>query len=218
MNPMSLERFGTQAQSMGVVLSPVQCQKFEQFASLLARWNTVYNLTHIEPGQDTLTAHMLDSLSANAYVVGPRVLDVGTGAGFPGIPLAIVRPESHFLLMDSNRKKTRFVLQVRIELNLANADVVSARIEQWPTPEPFDTIITRAFSQIGATIAQAQHALRSGGQFVFMKGHVPTDELQALPPGFQVTQMDAVSIPGLDAVRHVIVVRREESDMTGLPP
>lgn len=210
MNPEYLNHFCALAQSMGVSLTVSQSQQFGQFSALLQRWNTAYNLTRIEPGHDTVTAHLLDSLSANPYLFGTRMLDVGTGAGFPGIPLAIIRPDCQFTLMDSNRKKTRFVLQVQIELNLRNVDVVPARIEEWQPPVLVDTVITRAVSEIKTTLAHAQHVLQPAGRFVFMKGQLPATELQSLPPGYKVVQLDAITVPELDAARHIIVVGRDD--------
>ncbi len=210
MNPEYLDHFSALARKMGVTLTDFQLQRFGQFSTLLSRWNAAYNLTRIEPGHDTVTAHLLDSLSANPYLFGTRVLDVGTGAGFPGIPLAIIRPDCHFTLMDSNRKKTRFVLQAQIELNLRNVDVVSARIEAWQPPALYDTVITRAVSEMKTTLAHAQHVLQPAGRFVFMKGQRPAMELQSLPPGYNVVHLDAITVPDLDAARHIVVVCRDD--------
>ena len=166
---------------------------------LLAKWNAAYNLTAVRDPQEMVTRHLLDSLALLPYVQGPRVLDIGTGPGLPGIPLAVARPDCSFTLLDANAKKTRFVTQAVGELGLKNVDVVQARVENYRPVEKFDTLVARAFSSIADMLNNAQHLCAPGGRFLAMKGVYPEEELAAIPAAYAVSEVVALKVPGLDA-------------------
>lgn len=176
------------------------------FLRLLEKWNRAYNLTAVREPEAMVTHHVLDSLAVAPYLHGRRIADVGTGAGLPGIPLAIARPELGFVLLDSNSKKTRFVTQAINELQLANVVVERARAEDFRPSRPFDTIVSRAFTSLAEMLRMTQHLCAPDGVFLAMKGAYPADELRAMPGGFEVRRVERVTVPGLHAERHVIEV------------
>jgi 16S rRNA (guanine527-N7)-methyltransferase len=188
---------------LGVELSPAGAQKLFALAAELAEWNRKFNLTSI-PDEQTLTHHVLDSLSAGPYLKGRRVADIGTGAGFPGIPLAVAYPEREFLLIDSTRKKLGFVDHVIARLELGNAATLHTRAEQYRPPRKFDTVISRALSKLDRFIACAGHLCAPGGCLLAMKGRAPQEELRALPRGWRLVATHRIEVPGLDAERHIV--------------
>lgn len=177
-----------------------------KFVELLDKWNKTYNLTAVRKPAQMVTRHLLDSLSICPYLRGKRVLDVGTGAGLPGIPLAIVFPERQFTLLDSNNKKTRFVTQAVSELELSNVDVVQSRVENFQSTELFDTIITRAYSTIGDMVKQTSHLLANNGVFLAMKGANPVAEIDELTSNYIVKESHVINVPGLDEERHLLEI------------
>tara|TARA_R110002073_G_scaffold4917_21_gene31180 strand:+ start:9929 stop:10543 length:615 start_codon:yes stop_codon:yes gene_type:complete len=179
--------------------------QFSAFVDDLIKWNKVYNLTAIrEPGQ-ILTQHIFDSLSVHAHVKGSRVIDVGTGAGFPGIPLAMLMPHRSFTLLDSNGKKTRFLQQVLINHSLGNCEVVQSRAESY-APQ-FDVVICRAFAALPEIVSFAGHLVAEKGELLAMKGQLLEDS-GALPNNFRVKEVHPLFVPGLDAERHLVVLGR----------
>lgn len=194
--------------SAGLAALGLECpgerrQQLLDYVGLLAKWNRVYNLTAVRDPEEMVTRHLLDSLVVLPYLRGERVLDVGTGAGLPGIPLAIMSPEREFVLLDSNSKKTRFVQQVITELGLVNAQVVHARVEQYRPERPFDVVISRAFATVADMLAGAGRHCAAGGAILAMKGADPAAELQDVGPDFAVERVVALSVPGLDEARHL---------------
>jgi 16S rRNA (guanine527-N7)-methyltransferase len=173
---------------------------------LLEKWNRAYNLTAVRDPLEMVPRHLLDSLAVLPWLAGPNVLDIGSGAGLPGIPLAVARPDLAFTLLDSNAKKTRFMLQAAAELGLANVAVVNTRVEDFRPPQPFATLVTRAFASIPDMLAACGHLCAPGCRLLAMKGAVPQGELAALPAGFQVSAVHALEVPGLEARRHVIII------------
>jgi 16S rRNA (guanine527-N7)-methyltransferase len=187
--------------------------KLAAYVALLAKWNRTYNLTAIREPARMVTHHVLDSLAVLPQLpAGPalRLLDVGSGGGVPGIPLAIARPGWHVTTLDSSHKKCAFVRQAAIELALPNVEAVAARVEDYRPAAPFDVVISRAFSDL-ATFAQssARH-VAPGGVLVAMKGVYPDEELAQLPPGFRVVATPALDVPGLGAERHLIIIEPAE--------
>jgi len=180
--------------------------KFERYLDLLEKWNRVYNLTAIRDRERMVRHHLLDSLAILPHVKGPRVLDVGSGAGLPGIPLAIASAELQVTLLDSNHKKTAFLRQAVAELALANATVEVERVESWRTSARFETIVSRAFSELGEFVAAAGRLLAPGGIIAAMKGVYPGEEIERMPGGFQVVNVVKLAVPGLDAERHLVIV------------
>ncbi len=178
------------------------------FIALMDKWTRVYNLTAVRSRREMLSRHVFDSLAVVPHIQGPRVLDVGSGAGLPGIPLAIVLPDVHFTLLDSVAKKTRFMVQAVGELGLGNVAVEHSRVQSYEPGPVFDTVISRAFSDINQFISLAGQLCRPGGQLLAMKGRDPERELSALPAGFEVTAITAFSVPGLDEARCVVALRR----------
>ena len=178
------------------------------FLHLLEKWNAAYNLTAVREPEKMVTHHVLDSLAVMPYLRGPRVVDVGAGAGIPGIPLALAYPNFEFVLLDSNAKKTRFIMQAIHELGLTNVTVERARAENYRPARPFDTVITRAFASLAEMLQMTQHLGAPDGVFVAMKGNYPHDELLAVPQEFSVDRVEAVQVPGLDAQRHVVCLTK----------
>lgn len=193
---------GTQA--MNVSLTEQQQQLLVAYLGLLKKWNQTYNLTAITDDVPMVTHHLLDSLSVVDYIEGESVLDVGTGGGVPGIPLAIFYPEKSFCLMDSNGKKVRFLRHVVQQLGLAHVNVVQSRAEQFASSATFDTIVARAVGSLDALLRWTQPLMSLQGNWVLMKGHRPEEELQAVTLPWQVVKLD---VPGIGAKRHVVLIK-----------
>ncbi|MBI3775814.1 MAG: 16S rRNA (guanine(527)-N(7))-methyltransferase RsmG [Gammaproteobacteria bacterium] len=178
------------------------------FLHLLEKWNAAYNLTAVREPERMVTHHVLDSLAVIPYLRGPRIVDVGAGAGIPGIPLALACPEFKFVLLDSNAKKTRFITQAINELGLTNVSVERTRAEGFHPAQSFDTVISRAFASLAEMLDMTQHLGAPDGVFVAMKGNYPQNELDAMPPQFRVDRVELVQVPGLDAQRHVVCLTK----------
>ncbi len=183
-------------------------EKIAAYLDLLRQWNRIHNLTAIRKMEESVLLHIIDSLSIRQYLHGNHIIDVGTGAGLPGIPLALACPEKQIFLLDSNSKKTRFLSQVMYELNLPNVEVVHSRVEKFTPLQKFDSILSRAFSSIEVMLKSTEHLLAEQGQFLAMKGVYPQAELQAIQPPFSVAGVHKLLIKGLDAERHLVCVRR----------
>jgi 16S rRNA (guanine527-N7)-methyltransferase len=175
---------------------------------LLDKWNRVFNLTAIRDPEEMVTLHVLDSICVRPFLQGVSILDVGTGAGLPGLPLAMVDPQRQFTLLDSGGKKIRFVQHVIGELALKNAFAEQVRVENYQPADSFDTVLCRAFSTIGQFVRSCGRLVASGGRLVAMKGRSPDDEIKNLPSGWHVSGLTAVEVPGLDAQRHIVVLER----------
>ena len=177
------------------------------YVGLLVKWNRVYNLTSVRKPQDMLTRHILDSLVVLPHVKGPRILDVGTGAGLPGLVLAIARPEWTVILLDSSNKKLRFVRQAITDLDLDNCDVEHVRIEEYQPAELFNTLISRAFSSLDEMHKHCARLAAPDGRILAMKGIYPLAEIESLPDRDVVVAAHALTVPGLDAQRHLLELR-----------
>ena len=188
-------------------LDEKQQSKLIKYVELLAKWNKSYNLTAVRKPEQMVTRHILDSLSICPYLRGKSVLDVGTGAGLPGIPLAIVFPDRQFTLLDSNNKKTRFVVQAVSELELPNVDVVQSRVEEFETEVLFDTITTRAYASIEDMLGQTSHLLAADGVFLAMKGVNPVAEIEELSSNYSIKESHTVKVPGLEEERHLLEIK-----------
>jgi 16S rRNA (guanine527-N7)-methyltransferase len=196
------------AAELGLSLGRDDRSKLLRYLALLEKWNQVYNLTAIRDRGKMVSGHLLDCLAVIPYMTGTRVLDVGSGAGFPGIPIAVARPDIEIALLDGNHKKAAFLRQAVADLQLKNASVVCERVEEWQAAEKFDCIISRAFAEIAEFIALTEHLLAPGGVLAAMKGVYPFDELERLPPGFRLRQVHAFAVPGLGAERHLVLIER----------
>ena len=191
---------------LSLPVSTAAATKLQAFIALLEKWNQAYNLTAVREPTQMVSRHVLDSLAVLPHVHGPRILDIGTGPGLPGIPLALAKPEWHFTLLDANAKKTRFVTQAVAELKLENVEVVQVRVEKFAPTQRWDTVVTRAFGSLAEIIAAAGHLVAPQGRVVAMKGVYPEEELGALPAGFQLKAVEALKVPQLEAARHVVIV------------
>jgi len=189
----------------GLTLPPEAAPRLLKFLRLLEKWNQTYNLTAVRDPEQMVVRHLLDSLAVLPYVRGPRILDIGTGAGLPGLPLALALPEMHFTLLDSNAKKTRFITQAAHALGLANISVVQTRVEKFQPAEKFTTLLTRAFASIPDMLAATRHLCAPGGRWLAMKGVFPQEELAAIPAEFT-AQTRPLRVPGLEAARHVVII------------
>ena len=181
---------------------------------LLEKWNRVYNLSAIVAPQQVIGRHFLESLAVVAHLQGARILDVGTGAGFPGLPLALACPEKRFVLLDSGAKKTRFVRQSVIELGIGNVDVVHGRVEDFRADAGFDTIVTRAFSSLETIWAMTRRLLAPGGVLLAMKGRRFEDELRQLT-GEVRAEVVALPVPGAPATGHLVRLTPVAPDQRG---
>lgn len=177
-----------------------------KYIGLLSKWNQAFNLTAVRDPEEMVKRHLLDSLVLLPYLKAPRILDIGTGPGLPGIPLAVARPEYRFTLLDANAKKTRFVTQMVGELGLKNVEVVQERVENYRPEQKFDTLVSRAFSSIADMLRQARHLCAPGGRFLAMKGVYPEEELATIPADFAVSEVLSLKVPGLDAARHLAII------------
>lgn len=196
--------------ALGLTLERDIQQCLLDYIALIEKWNRVYNLTAIREPEKMVSHHLLDSLAVAPHLHAKRLLDVGTGAGLPGIPLALAKPDTHVTLLDSNHKKAAFLNQAVIELKLKNADVCSERVESWQTQNRFDVIISRAFSDMGEFVRITRHLLAPGGMFAAMKGLHPYEEIDKLPPGCKVQQVLPLAIPGLEGARYLVLIRQDE--------
>lgn len=178
-------------------------QLLNSYINLLDKWNKAYNLTAVRNIEEMLERHIVDSLSIVSYIEGQRFIDVGTGPGLPGIPLAIMYPEKSFVLLDSNGKKTRFLQQARLELELANVDIVNDRVENYRPSELFDGVLSRAFSSLEDMLKNTQHLCNDDGHYFAMKGQYPESELQAVRKPYKVQPVDW---PGNQLERHLVII------------
>ncbi|MEO8754445.1 MAG: 16S rRNA (guanine(527)-N(7))-methyltransferase RsmG [Casimicrobiaceae bacterium] len=197
--------------ALGVPATAAQHAQLLAYLDLLVKWNKTYNLTAIRERERMVTHHLLDALAVLPQLPQKeslRVLDVGSGGGIPGLPFAIVRPDWHVTLVDANHKKVAFVTQATIELRLRNVDAHAARVEDLQPAAPYDIVISRAFADLATFAAAAARHLAPGGALVAMKGVHPDEELAELPREFAVTEKTSLAVPGLDAARHLIVMRR----------
>jgi 16S rRNA (guanine527-N7)-methyltransferase len=191
---------------LGLELDENQQQQLLAYLALLHKWNQAYNLTAIRKPADMVRRHLLDSLSIHAYIKGPRIIDVGSGAGLPGIPLAMALPQLEFVLLDSNGKKTRFLQQVINELGLLNVSVVCQRAEQYQPEQLFQTVTCRAFSDLATIWRSTRHLLSPTGMILAMKGQVTNEELSDLPQGIKVSVIPLLA-PCLGASRQLVEIQ-----------
>lgn len=203
------------AARLGVPLDEATAQRLARVLEELLKWNRAYNLTAITQPREMLTHHLLDSLSVQRFLEGRRVIDVGTGAGFPGLPLAIVDPQRHFTLLDSNGKKVRFVAHVVRALGLANVDAVHSRAETFVPPQPFDTVVARAFAPLPTLVEWVAPLCSPHTRVLAMKGRPLEHERAGLPPGWVIERDEPVEVPGLDEERRVVVLRPPPAGSVG---
>jgi len=188
-------------------LNETQVERLLAYHQLLVKWNRAYNLTAVRDPQEMISRHLVDSLSILPWIGSGRLLDVGSGPGLPGIPLAICRPDLDVTTLDSNGKKTRFQQQVRIELGLDNLTVINGRVEQVEAA-PFDMIVSRAFASIADMLTLSGHLAAPSGVFLAMKGLYPEAELEQIPAGFALQDVHRLNLPDTDGERHLLILGR----------
>ena len=201
-------RLSDGAAELGVPLDPAQLDVLWRYGLLLRERNAQLNLTSIESPEGILTLHMLDSLSVASHLGDARtILDVGTGGGFPGVPLAVAFPDRRFTLIDGTQKKIRFVAEAIATLGIRNAEALPARAENMPKDSRFDVVVVRAVGNLADLLHNASRLVAPSGRLLAMKGRMPTDELQALPRGWR-ADVEKLRVPGLDAERHLVSLSR----------
>lgn len=185
-------------------------QKFIRYLELMKQWNQIFNLTTLLDPHDMVYLHIVDSLMVTPYLKGSRILDVGSGAGLPGIPLAIMHPEKQWVLLDKNNKKTRFLTQVAAELGLKNVTVVHSRSQDFHPEHCFDSILSRALGTIDMFIETTAHLLCPSGIFIAMKGKYPQSELDVLREDYKIEAITRIDIKGITVERHIVCLHKSE--------
>ncbi|HAE9264456.1 TPA_asm: 16S rRNA (guanine(527)-N(7))-methyltransferase RsmG, partial [Salmonella enterica subsp. arizonae serovar 48:z4,z24:-] len=187
----------------GISLTDHQKNHLVAYVGMLDKWNKAYNLTSVRDPAEMIVRHILDSIVVAPYLQGQRFIDVGTGPGLPGIPLAIVLPDAHFTLLDSLGKRVRFLRQVQHELKLENITPVQSRVEAYPSEPPFDGVISRAFASLSDMVSWCRHLPGDKGRFYALKGQLPEDEIASLPNNFSVESVEKLRVPQLEGERHL---------------
>lgn len=193
-------------ESLHLQLAQEQQSRLLAFVALLLKWNQIYNLTAVRDAHEMVTRHILDSLSILPFLQGDRIIDVGAGAGLPGIPLAIAKPDLRFVLLDSNRKKTRFMQQAKTELQLENVEVVCSRAETYQPEETFDSVISRALASLSQIVAWSSHLCHAKAVILAMKGTYPEAELTEIAKSFEIKAVHKLNYLGLDADRYLVEI------------
>lgn len=203
---MSLpERIRAGIAAMSLELPEGAADTLAAYLELIAKWNRVHNLTAVRETDQMVILHVLDSLSLLPHLEGVKtLLDVGSGAGLPGIPIAIARPDIAVTLLDSSHKKAAFLAQAKTELALANVSVACERVEGWKAERPFDAVVSRAFADLVDFVDQAQHLVAPGGMLIAMKGVHPFEEIARVPATHRVARVLEISVPNLEAKRHLV--------------
>ncbi|HYG32470.1 MAG TPA: 16S rRNA (guanine(527)-N(7))-methyltransferase RsmG [Methylophilaceae bacterium] len=195
-------------QEAGMTLPQEAKQKLLDYLDLIQKWNKVHNLTAVRDPEEMVTLHLLDSLSVLPFIEGAHLLDVGSGAGLPGIPLAICKPDLKVTVLDSSHKKTSFMRQAKAELGLVNLDVVCGRVEAYQPAQLFNIVISRAFSDLGEFMQLTRHLGNAGTQWLAMKGVYPFEELAQI--SIKPTQVLPLKVPGLEAQRHLVFLSPDD--------
>jgi 16S rRNA (guanine527-N7)-methyltransferase len=181
-------------------------EPFFEYLALMDTWNRAYNLTAIQDPLERVGRHILDSLAIRPWLHGSRLIDVGTGAGLPGVPLAIARPQDTLVLLDSNGKKTRFLQEVKRVLSLQNVEIVNMRAEQYQPAQAFDTVMSRAFSELKQMVTWTEHLIAPEGVWLAMKGRYPTDELSQIHYS---TSVYSYTVPNVDGERSCVIIKKK---------
>ncbi|EEG9608767.1 16S rRNA (guanine(527)-N(7))-methyltransferase RsmG [Salmonella enterica] len=191
----------------GISLTDHQKNHLVAYVGMLDKWNKAYNLTSVRDPAEMIVRHILDSIVVAPYLQGQRFIDVGTGPGLPGIPLAIVLSDAHFTLLDSLGKRVRFLRQVQHELKLENITPVQSRVEAYPSEPPFDGVISRAFASLSDMVSWCRHLPGDKGRFYALKGQLPEDEIASLPNNFSVESVEKLRVPQLEGERHLVIIK-----------
>tara|TARA_Y100000385_G_C12942627_1_gene571836 strand:+ start:266 stop:910 length:645 start_codon:yes stop_codon:yes gene_type:complete len=192
------ERLQTAVLDIGITLSDHQTTQLLTYLDLLEKWNDAYNLTAVRSRSEMLSRHLIESLAISPFISGKQVVDVGTGAGLPGIPLAIANPTVSYTLLDSNGKKSRFLLEVKRALMLANIEIETVRVESWVPKKRFDSVVTRAFADLATTLVRVDHVLSDQGMVYAMKTQQAQHEIESLPDATRAVTAQNIKVPGRD--------------------
>ena len=192
-----------------LVVTQEKQQQLINYVLLMHKWNKTYNLTSVRNPRDMVIKHIVDSIAVAPFLDKDRYIDVGTGPGLPGIPLAIMCPDKQFVLLDSLGKRVRFMKQVAYELKIANIQPVQSRVEDFDPDVEIDGVLSRAFASLKDMLHWCQHLVNSHGVFIALKGHLPSNELEELPLGFILQETIKLNVPGLDSERHIVMIKRQ---------
>lgn len=201
-----LRRLSAGQRALGLRIGPAARAAMIGYLRHLESWNHSYNLTAVRRPEDMVVKHLLDSLAVLPFVTGTRIADVGSGAGLPGIPIALARPGKRLTLVEANGKKAAFLRHVVRTLSLDNIEIVADRVEKYRPDQGYQTVICRAFAAAPEALRRCGHLCAPKGRVVLMKGRDPSAELAGLPSGFRVAAVAPVAVPGLDAERHVAII------------
>ena len=196
------------AQQIGISLSDTQISQLIGYVDLMEKWNRAFNLTAVRRRPELFSRHIVESLAVTPFFGGDKCADIGTGAGLPGVPLAIADPRKTFVLLDSNGKKTRFLLEVKRALGLSNIEVETTRVEKWQPAQRVDTVITRAFADLSTTVERIGHILHDSGILFAMKTESAAEEAGSLPLGFELVAQQDVAVPGRDWPFQLLSIQR----------
>jgi 16S rRNA (guanine527-N7)-methyltransferase len=197
------------AAAMGLPLDEAAATRCADYLRLIEKWNRVHNLTAVRETRQMVVLHFLDSLSVLPHLDGARtLLDVGTGAGLPGIPIALAAPGLEVTLLDSSHKKTSFLEQAKAELDLRNVTIACERVGEWRPGRTFDVVVSRAFAELAEFVAQAHHLVAPGGRLLAMKGVYPFEEIARVPASHRVAEVKELRVPALEAKRHLVFLER----------
>ncbi|MFC4656562.1 MULTISPECIES: 16S rRNA (guanine(527)-N(7))-methyltransferase RsmG [Rheinheimera] len=194
-----------------LTLSELQLQQLVAYVQLLDKWNSAYNLTSVRDPKEMLVKHIMDSLAVVPHVQGKKIIDVGTGPGLPGVPLAIALPEKNFVLLDSLGKRIRFLNQVKLQLKQSNIEPVQSRVEDHDPQGGYDAVLSRAFASMTDMVNWCQHLPHQSGQFLAMKGALVQEEIAALPNFVKVVGSYPLSVPTLNAERYLVVLEKNQN-------
>jgi 16S rRNA (guanine527-N7)-methyltransferase len=194
---------------LGIALPAPAQQRLLDYLALLAKWNRIYNLTAVRETSRMVSQHLLDCLAVVPHVKADTLLDVGSGAGLPGIPLAVALPRAHVTLLESSHKKSAFLQQAKLELKLDNVAVAGERVETWRPGRTFEVVISRAFSDLAEFVNLAGRHAAPGGRLAAMKGIYPHEELAQLPSGWTLASALPLTVPGLRARRHLLLIEKQ---------
>ena len=196
------------AEEICISVSDTQANQLIGYVDLMEKWNRAFNLTAVRQRSELFSRHIFESLAVKPHIRGEQWADIGTGAGLPGVPLAITEPDKPFVLLDSNGKKTRFLLEVKRALGLSNIEVETIRVENWrPALHP-DAVITRAFADLATTVGRTQHILNDHGMLFAMKTESAAEEVDVLPSGFELISNQSVIVPGRDWPCQLLAIQR----------
>jgi 16S rRNA (guanine527-N7)-methyltransferase len=205
-NPEVRQQLAAGIRRLGLELTEHRLDSLLLYLELLEKWNRSFNLSGVKDLRQMVSLHILDSLAISPHLEGHTILDVGSGAGLPGIPLAIFNPDKTFILLDSNGKKTRFLFQVKLALKLDHLIIENKRIEHYDCRGQIDIVISRAFASLGRLVELCRAATGDSGELLAMKGVFPEEEIAGLPAGVKVTEAIQLQVPGIDASRYLLRV------------